>query len=194
LTNWRIRGEADYDFVAGTSIAAGEAIIVVPFDPAIDVNTLAAFSAHYGIASGVTVVGGASLSNSTGRVSLQQPDSPDALGDIPHVVVDEVIYDDLAPWAAADGSGQALTREVLTSNGNLAASWIAATPSPGVDTSVADFIPGDVDQNGIVDFQDISPFISLLSQSGYLEEADMNQDGVVDFFDISPFIDALAAR
>ena len=51
LTNWRIRGEADYDFAAGTSLAAGEAILVVSFDPANPLNAskLAAFEAHYGI-------------------------------------------------------------------------------------------------------------------------------------------------
>lgn len=49
-------------------------------------------------------------------------------------------------------------------------------------------ILGDVDQNGTVDFLDISPFITLLSTGGFLEEADINRDGTVDFLDISPFI------
>ena len=34
LTNWRIRGGVDFDFDAGTSLAAGESLIVVPFNPA----------------------------------------------------------------------------------------------------------------------------------------------------------------
>ena len=101
LTNWRIRGESDFDFAAGTSLAARAAIVVVTFDPAlaINANKLAAFQAHYGLEASVTIVGGLndSLSNSSGRVSLQQPGAADLLGEVPHVVVDELVYDDLSP-------------------------------------------------------------------------------------------------
>ena len=58
-------------------------------------------------------------------------------GAIPHVVVDEVVYDDLAPFADADGNGQSLNRDGATSNANLAASWIANTPSPGTANNLA---------------------------------------------------------
>ena len=51
---------------------------------------------------------------------------------------------------------------------------------------------GDVNQDGAVDFLDISPFISILSTDDFLEEADINQDGTVDFLDISPFITILS--
>jgi len=68
LTNWRIRGEADYDFAVGTSLAAGEAIVVVSFDPTdvLNASKLAAFIEHYGISTGVTIFGGytGALSNS----------------------------------------------------------------------------------------------------------------------------------
>ena len=115
LTDWRIRGEADFDFAPGANLAAGEAIVVVSFDPAINVGKLNAFRVHYGIGSGVAIVGGlsASLSNSTGRIALQQPDAPDVLGTIPNVVVDELVYDDLTPWPDADGSGLTLERAKL---------------------------------------------------------------------------------
>ncbi len=52
---------------------------------------------------------------------------------------------------------------------------------------------GDVNLDGEVDFFDISPFISLLSRDGFLEEADVDRDGDVDFFDISPFIVILSS-
>ena len=193
LTDWRVRGEADYDFVAGTSLAAGEAIVLVSFDPLLPVNAnkLAAFEAHYNIGSGVTIVGGLSesLSNSSGRISLQQPDSPDSLGEIPHVVVDEVVYDDLAPWADADGSGQVLERDDFSANGNFASSWVAAAPTPGVFGD--GFLLGDANQDGVVDFSDIPSFISVLQAGDFLDEADVNRDGVVDFSDISFFVDLL---
>ncbi|MDB2686951.1 hypothetical protein N9Y42_07035, partial [Mariniblastus sp.] len=54
------------------------------------------------------------------------------------------------------------------------------------------FLLGDVNQNGLVDFDDISPFITLLVTGDFLSEADTNRDGVVDFDDISPFIGLLA--
>ena len=196
LTDWRIRGEADFDFAPGTSLAAGEAIIVVSFDPtdSLNVNKLAAFLTHYDIDAGVTIVGGlsGSLSNSSGRIALQQPDTPDLLGVIPHVVVDEVIYDDLLPWPDADGTGQSLHRDDLNSNGSFASNWIAATPTPGAFES--EFLLGDVNQDGLVNFLDISPFISLLGSGGFLAEADVDGSGDVDFLDISPFITLLSSQ
>ena len=157
LTNWRLRGESDYDFAAGTLLAAGEAIVVVSFDPSDSFNLfkLAAFREHYGISAGVTIVGGlsASFSNSTGRIALQQPDTPDLLGLIPHVVVDEAVYDDLSPWGDADGSGQVLERDDLSANGNLAGSWIAVAPTPGLFED--EFLLGDVNLDGAIDFSDI---------------------------------------
>lgn len=50
---------------------------------------------------------------------------------------------------------------------------------------------GDVDLNGVVDFFDIAPFITVLVTSSFQFEADINEDGNVDFADISPFIAAL---
>ena len=47
---------------------------------------------------------------------------------------------------------------------------------------------GDVNLDGMVNFQDISPFISVLSNGEFQAEADTNQDGEVNFLDISPFI------
>ena len=194
LTNWRIRGEADYDFVAGTTLAAGNAILVISFDPTdpLNANKLAAFEAHYGIGSDVTIVGGlsASLSNSSGRISLQQPDTPDLQGNIPNVVVDEVVYDDLAPWADADGNGLSLERDDVDANGNFASSWIAATPTPGAFESP--FLLGDANLDGVVNFLDISPFILLISTNTFLAQADIDGNGVVNFLDISPFISVLS--
>ena len=192
LTNWRIRGEADFDFAGGT-LAAGEAVVVVSFDPAVDTAKLNAFRAQYGIGTGVTIVGGlsASLSNSTGRIALQQPDAPDALGVIPNVVVDEVVYDDLLPWPDADGTGQSLERNDLEANGSFSTSWIAATPTPGAFETT--FVLGDANLDGVVDFLDISPFISLLGSGTFLDQADVNRDGLVSFLDISPFISILSS-
>ena len=52
---------------------------------------------------------------------------------------------------------------------------------------------GDVNRDGVVSFLDISPFISILSTSGFQGEADINGDGTVTFLDISPFISLLSS-
>ena len=70
----------------------------------------------------------------------------------------------------------------------------------GVDTINATFtftfgasgIPCDVNQDGMVDFLDIAPFIAVLSSGGFQAEADCNGDTMVDFADIAPFIAALS--
>lgn len=54
------------------------------------------------------------------------------------------------------------------------------------------FILGDVNQDEVVNFLDINPFITVLSTSGFIEQADCNQDGEVTFLDINPFILILA--
>ena len=59
----------------------------------------------------------------------------------------------------------------------------------GYETSA---LLADANQDGVVDFLDISPFISLLSTGSYLAEADLNGDGVVSFLDISLFISRLS--
>ena len=56
---------------------------------------------------------------------------------------------------------------------------------------VSEFLLGDVNRDGIVNFLDISPFIGVLTASGVQAEADVNQDGVVNFLDIAPFIGVL---
>ena len=59
---------------------------------------------------------------------------------------------------------------------------------------VDDCILGDVDQNGMVDFFDIQPFIDVLSggEDAFQCEADIDGDGAITFFDIQPFIDILS--
>lgn len=50
---------------------------------------------------------------------------------------------------------------------------------------------GDCNQDGIVNFQDIPPFIDILIDGRFLEEADCNEDGTVSFQDIPVFIQIL---
>ena len=60
--------------------------------------------------------------------------------------------------------------------------------------SISEFILGDVNQDGNINFLDITPFISIVSTSTFQDEADMNRDGNVNFLDITPFINLLTAQ
>lgn len=51
---------------------------------------------------------------------------------------------------------------------------------------------GDVDLNGLVNFQDIQPFISALTSGVFQAEADCDQNGEVNFVDIAAFIAILS--
>ena len=90
---------------------------------------------------------------------------------------------------ATDGSGNL---SVTVTRANVQILFTAVTIE-ATNTVEDNFGLGDVNQDGLVNFLDISPFISVLSMAGEFQfEADTNQDGVVSFLDISPFIMLLA--
>ena len=84
------------------------------------------------------------------------------------------------PTLSVSGTNGAVT----ASNGDVA--------SPGFVPSSDAPLLGDVSGDGLVDFDDIAPFIALLSSNGFRIEADFDMSGTVDFADISPFIEALS--
>ena len=59
-------------------------------------------------------------------------------------------------------------------------------------TLVPGTLLGDVNQDNVVDFFDISGFIAVLAAEEFQAEADIDENGVVDFFDIGPFIELLS--
>ena len=130
---WKVEG---FEFAAGTTLAPGEALLVVPFDPA-DPLLLGAFKSHYGLAgSGVQIVGpyDGYLDDDGETVRLSRPDEPpfDEPLFTPYLLVDEVRYDDQAPWPTdPGGGGTSLNRVSVGAWGNDAASWGSAAPTPG---------------------------------------------------------------
>jgi len=85
-----------------------------------------------------------------------------------------------------------LLNDQLTESGllvrSIVSNWSTFVGKPTTNC----FAPGDVNQDGSVNFRDISPFISLLSTGEYSCEADLDQSSEVDFRDISPFIGLLS--
>ncbi|MEM9410426.1 MAG: FG-GAP-like repeat-containing protein [Planctomycetota bacterium] len=50
---------------------------------------------------------------------------------------------------------------------------------------------GDVNHDGVIDLQDVAPFVAVLVDAGFQTEADINCDGRVDLLDVSPFVELL---
>ena len=132
--SWTVEGFA---FATGTALTPGERLVVVPFDPDLQPTKLADFETHYGIAgAGVRIVGpyDGQLDNTGETVRLERPDAPpaEAPAFVPALIVDEVIYDDQAPWPAEpDTDSMSLNRISAIAWGNDPASWVARAPTPG---------------------------------------------------------------
>ena len=138
LAGWELAGGVDFAFAPGTALDSEAVVVVVSFDPADPANSqlLATFCSLYGIGAEVALVGGysGSLDNGGETVRLMRPDEPpaDEPDFVPMILVDEVDYDDVAPWpAGADGGGQSLVRVAAREWGNDPGSWSCAAPDPG---------------------------------------------------------------
>ena len=81
---------------------------------------------------------------------------------------------------------------VVFNNGNFGADETALQASITAQRSNTDFLLGDANCDGEVNFLDITPFILLLSNGDFKAQADVNMDGEVTFLDIAPFIAILS--
>ncbi len=158
---WKLAG-AGFTFPPDTTIAGHGLMLITAADPAV-------FRAIYSVPEEVPVLGpfGGVLQDSGERLELQAPDTPDTAGVVPYVTVEEVRYNDRAPWPAeADGSGLSLQRRSLD-YGNSPAAWIATTPTPGRLLGEA-----DTDNDSLPDLWEIQngtdPFVA---------DADQDPDG-----------------
>ena len=85
------------------------------------------------------------------------------------------------------------SRDGMNDAGTLVFSLNFTNDTQGI--FIADFsvLLGDVNRDGVVNFLDIAPFVSVLSRREFQAEADINEDGEVNFLDIAPFIFFLAS-
>ncbi|HPD47711.1 MAG TPA: lamin tail domain-containing protein [Anaerohalosphaeraceae bacterium] len=123
---WRLTNGVDYIFPAGTTIAAGERILVV--------KNAAAFAARYPMVPAQTKVftwTWGQLDNNGETVEIALPGDEDD-GERLYISVDSVRYDNRAGWPKeADGTGRSLTRIDTAAYGNDCSNWKSAQPTPG---------------------------------------------------------------
>jgi hypothetical protein len=124
---WRISGMG-FSFPPALTLGPGGRLLVVAADPE-------AYRQRHAVDPGVIILGpyAGQLQASGERLELQQPGEPVASG-VPMITLDEVRYNDHAPWPReADGFGASLQRVLPASYGNDPAAWVAARPGPGTD-------------------------------------------------------------
>ncbi|MDA0812226.1 MAG: lamin tail domain-containing protein [Verrucomicrobia bacterium] len=141
LSNWRLRGEVDFDFAPGTSLAPGAALAIVDFDTTTDAESLEGFRTAYPAALNLMLLGpwrdgddlGVRLADGGGSIRLERVgpmiSDAEAKGKYAYFIEDLVNYDDKSPWPlAADGQGLSLKRIDLSSLGDDGMDWAVSIP------------------------------------------------------------------
>lgn len=165
--SWRLSG-LDYTFPGGISIPANGFCLLVVTNPA-------GFRAKHNVPESVLILGpwSGSLQDSGERLRLQRPSPPGTNG-FGYITVDEVRYNDKAPWpASADGTGASLQRNVASSYANDPINWTAALPTPGESNS-----GGDSDFDGVPDEWELTYGTDPLQNDG---QVDSDGDGRTNF-------------
>jgi hypothetical protein len=190
LSGWRVRGAVDFDFPVGTTLAAGERIVLVAFSPTSSPDRAAAFRARYPSVQQARLFGpfDGALERDGSTVRLLQPEDPLQLG-LGFVLVDRVSYESTPPWPAVLASRQSLTRASATSYGDLPSSWQAAAPSPGIASTSTG--TGDFDGNGRVDVVDVDLLCVEIRTRGTRSNFDVNGDASINFNDMQFLIQSI---
>jgi hypothetical protein len=137
--SWKISGGAKFTFPPGATLDAGAYALIVSFDPAANPTQLAAFQQKYGVPAGAKIYGpfDGSLNNGGETITLSSPDAPLADGTVPYLSLEEINYDNKAPWPiGADGASFALVRRDSAKFGNDPGNWMAGKPTPAADNAV----------------------------------------------------------
>ncbi len=122
---WLIKGLA-FSFPTNVVLPREAVLLVVATNPA-------SFRVKYAVRENVQVFGpsGGLLQDSGERLQLLRPDRPDTNG-IPYITVEEVLFDNAAPWPAdANGGGPSLRRVLPSAYGNDPQNWTSPLPDPG---------------------------------------------------------------
>lgn len=160
---WRLNG-LGYLFPTNLTLEPGGLLLLVATNPA-------DFRVKYAVPENVLVLGpySGALQDSGERLTLERPAPPNTNGPA-WIVVDEVRYNDKAPWSpAADGSGPSLQRINSAAYGNDPINWGAAAPTPGQPNSFPEL---DTDADGMPDSWELAN-----GTRPYMADADADPDG-----------------
>ena len=128
---WKLKGDVDFTFPSGTTLAPDGYLVVVGFNPSTDPTSLANFRTTYGLGAEAVIVGPFSTNLPNSTADLELAETVDYSGVLYYANVDKVEYRDLSPWPTlADGGGQSLQRASRSLIGNTASNWSGATPTP----------------------------------------------------------------
>lgn len=188
VSNWRTEG-LNFTFPAGTLLAAGEAIVVVTFDPAGQPAKASAFRNVFGVSPSVRLFGGATgqLNNDGERVQLLRPEDPFTLltGD---VLVDAVRYQRDTPWpTTADGGGDSLQRRFANAYGGFVTSWLAAPGTPGA-ANLTTAVAGDYNGDGLADARDYTLWRATLGSTTDLRANGDNSGASANVIDQADYV------
>ena len=175
LSGWTIQG-IDVVIPATTTLGPGQLLVVVPFDPALDPQSVADFETTFGVnisTSTAKFVGGfPGLLDDDGEFLTVF--SANALPTGQLVVEDHIQYADNAPWPSnADGTGQSINRVGSQFWGGDSTSWYAFAPSPG---RTIPLIFGDLNQDFILNPADIDLLYANLESDDDVFDLDADQD------------------
>jgi hypothetical protein len=172
---WRLNG---LGFTFPTNVVLGPygLLIVTSIDPA-------AFRAKYSVSDQVQIIGpfAGQLQDNGERLELQRPGEPET-NNLPYITVDEVRYNDKAPWPpGADGGGPSLQRIAPGAYGNDPINWQAAVPTPGID-----FVPGAApaitshpQSRTIIAYQDVTFTVAATGQAPLFYQWLFNGDPIL---------------
>ena len=119
VNTWKITGGVDFVFPVRITLRPGQLLLVTPTAPE-------RFLENHSVPPEAIVVGPFSgrLANSGETIRLRKPASPDESAPLAMILVDEVSYNDTAPWPLeADGLGTALRRREIDQYGNDPINW-----------------------------------------------------------------------
>lgn len=163
LNTWRIRGGAEFDIPANTSLAPHARLVVVGFDPLLNPVRLESLRRRMGWDAPAPVLGPwrGGLGNTDATVKLERPGIPVLTGgveNVPYFIVDQVRFASKYPWPVeAAGRGSSLLRRNLGEYGDDPANWLA---SPRLAQGT------DLDDDGLPDTWEASYQLSALSSAG----------------------------
>jgi hypothetical protein len=198
LSQWQLTGGVDWQFPSGALMQPGETLVLVTFNPvdASNQTLTQAFRAQYGLGDQVVLYGpyDGQLHDATDWVNLLRPGTPpvDRPDELPRIPVDSVVYQTMDSWPiTAPGTGQSLQRSTPVGYGNVAETWLAATPTPNV-ASFPLLVAGDLTGDRLVTSDDVDRLWDIVHDTTFASRrADVNNDARVDSVDVRYLVESI---